>query len=74
MSARKEDRWQGAYFSRTVGRYTLTVWLSVRGPGWHWEVWGVGEFSQGVKPTERAAKLAARRRAERLMREEKGKR
>ena len=74
MSARKKDRWQGVSFTRTMGRYTLTVWLSESDSWWNWEVKGGSACNYSIELTEKAAKLAARRCVERLMREGRKKR
>ena len=66
MSARKEDRWQGTHFTRTRGRYRLHIKKNEGWDGWTWLVYGERNPSGGVQPTEKAAKLAARRCAERL--------
>lgn len=70
MSARKEDRWQSDSFWMEFGDFMLCV---EREPGtggsyWDWVVIrGTCIEGQGTRPDEKAAKLAARRCAERVL-------
>lgn len=65
MSVPLDERWLSSQWERPFGRYTLEVSVTT-GDDFEWFVW-LGRLiaARGTKPDEKAAKLAARRWAER---------
>lgn len=70
MGVKFEDRWQSNSFFRRVGPFTLSVeWIG--DDGWMWLVHrapGSEARAKGIRPDEKAAKLAATRAMNRIER------
>jgi len=77
MSVPKSQRWAADGFRRTAGPFTLyarpyqLLHLAGFGEGWLWSIWRSDTklmVLSGLKPQEKAAKLAAVRAVAKLMR------
>lgn len=67
MSVKKEFRWEANQFFRSTERHDMEA-AEGANEEWDWWVWRKGEskaIAKGVSRDEKAAKLAARRAADR---------